>query len=69
MGFILGIALLGFDYGSPLMVAAYLYFYAGERLLTVDCRGTLLCAAFTYGFMDRLMEIQLFEGLLLAYIH
>src|SRR3990170_537932 len=35
VGFILGISLLGFDYGSPLMVAAYMYFHAGERLLTV----------------------------------
>lgn len=68
VGFILGIALFGFDYGSPLMVAAYLYFYAGERLLTVTL-AALSCVAFTYGFMNRLMEIQLFEGLLFAYLH
>jgi tripartite tricarboxylate transporter TctB family protein len=68
MGFILAISLLGFDYGSPLMVAAYLYFYAGERLLTVAL-AALSCVAFTYGFMNRLMEIQLFEGLLFAYLH
>jgi hypothetical protein len=67
VGFILGIALLGFDYGSPLMVAAYLYSYAGERPLTVVL-AALACVAFTYGFMNRLMEIQLYEGLLFEYL-
>lgn len=66
VGFILGISLLGFDYGSPLVVAAYLYFYAGERLMTVVV-AALICVAFTYGFMDHLMGIPLFEGLLFEY--
>jgi len=63
VGFILGISLLGFVYGAPLLVAIYLYFYAGERPLTVVL-AALACVAFTYGFMDHLMEIQLYEGLL-----
>lgn len=67
VGFIFGISLLGFDYGSPLMVAAYLYFYAGERPLTVVL-AAFACVAFTYGFMNRLMEIQLYEGLLFEYL-
>ena len=49
------------------MVAAYLYFYAGERPLTVVL-AALACVAFTYGFMNRLMEIQLYEGLLFEYL-
>lgn len=67
VGFILGISLLGFIYGAPLLVAAYLYFYAGERLHTALLAG-MACVAFAYGFMDRLMEIQLFEGLLFEYL-
>ena len=67
VGFIVGISLLGFDYGSPLMVAAYLYFYAGERLPMVVV-AALICVVFTYGFMDRLMGIPLFEGLLFQYL-
>ena len=66
VGFILGISLLGFDYGSPLMVASYLYFYAGERLRT-SLAAALASVVFTYGFMDRLMGIQLYQGLLFEY--
>lgn len=67
IGFIIGISLLGFVYGAPLLVAAYLYFYAGERLYTAVL-AAIACVAFAYGFMDRLMEIQLFEGLLFEYL-
>jgi hypothetical protein len=66
-GFIIGISVLGFVYGAPLLVAAYLYFYAGERLHTA-LLAAIACVAFAYGFMDRLMEIQLFEGLLFEYL-
>jgi len=67
VGFILGISVLGFVYGSPLLVAAYLYFHAGERLRAALV-AAIACVAFTYGFMDRLMEVPLFEGLLFQYL-
>jgi hypothetical protein len=66
IGFILGISALGFVYGAALLAAAYLYFYAGERLRTAFL-AAITCAAFTYGFMDRLLEVPLFEGLLFDY--
>lgn len=66
VGFIAGVSLLGFYLGSPLMVASHLYFHAGQRLRTALVAAAA-CVAFTYGFMDRLMDIQLFEGLLFEY--
>jgi hypothetical protein len=67
VGFIIGISLLGFNWGSPLMAASYLYFHAGQRL-RVALIAAVACVAFTYGFMDRLMGIQLYEGLLFGYL-
>lgn len=67
VGFIVGISLLGFNWGSPMVVASYLYFHAGQRLRTAVV-AAVACVAFTYGFMDRLMGIQLYEGFLFEYL-
>jgi hypothetical protein len=65
-GFVLGIIALGFVAGAPLLVAAYLIFVAGERWL-VAAAGGALCLASMYG-LDRLLNIPLFEGLVIQYL-
>lgn len=66
LAFIAGIAVLGFSFGTPPLVAGYLYFVAKERLGTALIAG-IFCFALMYGFFERLMHMQLFEGLLLQY--
>jgi tripartite tricarboxylate transporter TctB family protein len=67
LAFIISIAALGFSFGSPPLVAGYLYFVAKERLHTALIAG-IFCFAFMYGLFERLMNMQLFEGLLLQYL-
>ena len=61
--FLVGIILFGFQYGGPVLVAAYLHFSWREKWYT-----SLGAAAFTwaamYGIFDRVLGLPLFEGLL-----
>jgi hypothetical protein len=65
-GFVLGIIAFGFVVGATLLVAAYLVFVAGERRL-VAATGGALCLAAMYG-LERLLNIPLFEGLVIQYL-
>lgn len=65
-GFIAGLSALGFVYGAPLLIAAYLYFHSGERFLAAAIAGGC-CWAFMYGFLDRLLGVQPFGGLLFEF--
>lgn len=66
LAFIAGIVALGFSFGTPPVVACYLYFVAKERLPTALIAG-IFCFTLMYGFFERLMSMQLFEGLLVQY--
>ena len=66
-GFFIAVILLGFDYGSPLIVACYVYFAAKERRTTALVAG-ISCFVLMYGLFDRLMGIQLFDGLLSQFL-
>jgi hypothetical protein len=66
LGFVLGIIAFGFVIGASLLVAAYLIFVAGERWLAAAAGGTL-CLAAMYG-LERLLNIPLFEGLVIQYL-
>jgi hypothetical protein len=65
-GFVLGVIALGFVVGTPLLVAAYLFFVAHERRL-VAVLGAGLCLAAMYG-LERALNIPLFEGLVVHYL-
>ena len=65
-GFTLGVVAFGFVLGAPLLLAAYLYFVAAERL-AVAVAGGLSCLAVMAG-LERLLHIPLFEGLILHYV-
>ena len=65
--FIVSIVALGFAFGSSPVVAGYVYFVAKERLRTAVIAG-VFCFVFMYGLFERLMNMQLFEGLLLQYL-
>lgn len=65
-GFVLGVIAFGFVIGAPLLVAAYLLFPAGERLLPAVMGGGL-CLAGMYG-LERLLNIPVFEGLVIQYL-
>jgi hypothetical protein len=65
-GFTLGVIAFGFVLGAPLLLAAYLYFVAGERLPITIAGGTL-CLAVMNGF-EHLLHIPLFEGLVIHYL-
>ena len=64
-GFTLGVIALGFVLGAPLLLAAYLYFVAGERL-AISVLGGGLCVAVMLG-LERLLHLPLFEGLVIHY--
>ena len=66
-GFFVAVIVLGFDYGSPLVVACYVYFVGKERLTTALVAG-ISCFALMYGLFERLMGIQLFDGLLSQFL-
>ena len=67
LAFIIGIAALGFSIGSPPLVTGYLYFVAKERLQTALVAG-VFCFVFLHVFFERLMNTQLFDGLLIQYL-
>ena len=67
-GFFIAVILLGFDYGAPLIVACYVYFVGKERLTTALVAG-ISCFTLMYGLFERLMGIQLFDGLLIQFLH
>jgi hypothetical protein len=64
-GFTLGVIAFGFVLGAPLLLAAYLYFFAGERL-AISVLGGGLCVAVMLG-LERLLHLPLFEGLVIHY--
>lgn len=66
LAFIVGIVALGFSFGASPIVAFYLYFVAKERPRTALIAG-IFCFALMYVFFERIMNMQLFEGLLLQY--
>ena len=57
----------GFSFGAPPMVAIYLYTIARERLHTAII-SALFCFVFLYVFFERMMNAQLFEGLLTRHL-
>jgi hypothetical protein len=65
-GFTLGVIAFGFVLGAPLLLAAYLYFAAEERL-GIAVAGGVLCLALMYG-LEHLLHIPLFEGLVIHYL-
>ena len=66
VGFTLGVIAFGFVLGAPLLLAAYLYFVAGERS-AIAVAGGALCLAVMYG-LEYLLRIPLFEGLASVYL-
>jgi hypothetical protein len=61
--FFAGILTFGFAYGAPLLVAAYLYFAARERLAVAIAGGVFCALMLSFGF-EKLLNLQLFEGLI-----
>ncbi|MGE4250327.1 MAG: hypothetical protein AB7F09_13095 [Parvibaculaceae bacterium] len=61
--FFAGILAFGFAYGAPPLVAAYLYFAARERLAVAVAGGVFCVLMLSFGF-EKLLYIQLFEGLI-----
>lgn len=62
LAFFFAIIAFGFAYGAPPLVAAYLYFAARERPV-VAVAGGIFCVAVLSFLFERLLNIQLFEGL------
>lgn len=60
--FLLGIIAFGFGYGAPPLVAAYLFFAARERP-SVAVAGGAACALMLILLFEKLLKVQLFEGL------
>lgn len=60
--FLLGIIAFGFGYGAPPLVAAYLFFAARERPW-VAVAGGAACALMLILLFEKLLKVQLFEGL------
>ena len=60
--FFVGIVAFGFTYGAPPLVAAYLYFAARERLL-MALAGSVFCLFVLLLVFEKLLNVQLFEGL------
>jgi hypothetical protein len=60
--FFLGIVAFGFTYAAPPLVAAYLYFAARERPL-VALAGGAFCLFVLLLIFEKLLNVQLFEGL------
>lgn len=63
--FFAGIIAFGFTWGAPVLVAAYLYFAARERP-AVALAGGLLCFIMLYVVFEKLLKLQLFDGLVTA---
>jgi hypothetical protein len=62
LAFFFAIIAFGFAYGAPPLVAVYLYFAARERPV-VAIAGGLFCVVVLSFLFERLLQIQLFEGL------
>ena len=62
VAFFFGIIAFGFTYGAPPLVAAYLYFAARERPL-VALAGGAFCLFVLLLIFEKLLNVQLFEGL------
>ena len=60
--FFFGIIAFGFTYGAPPLVAAYLYFAARERPL-VAITGGAFCLFVLLVVFEKLLNVQLFDGL------
>ena len=62
--FFFGIISFGFTYGAPPLVAAYLYFAARERPL-VAITGGAFCLFVLLVVFEKLLNVQLFDGLVM----
>jgi len=62
--FFFGIIAFGFTYGAPPLVAAYLYFAARERPL-VAITGGAFCLFVLLVVFEKLLNVQLFDGLVM----
>jgi hypothetical protein len=67
LAFFLGIIVFGFAYGAPPLVAAYLYFAGRERPLVAIAGGAFSIVVLSFVF-EKLLKIQLFEGLIVAFL-
>ena len=66
LGFVLGVIAFGFAVGAPLLVVGYLMFAVGLRWPAALIGGGL-CLAAMYA-LDKLLNIPLFEGLIIRYL-
>jgi hypothetical protein len=66
-GFIAGVLLFGFIIAGPLMLAAYLWFDWKEppRVIVISA---VLCFAILYGVFEKALGMDLFPGLVTAWI-
>jgi len=64
VAFFFGIIAFGFTYGAPPLVAAYLYFAARERPL-VAITGGAFCLFVLLVVFEKLLNVQLFDGLVM----
>ena len=64
VAFFFGIIAFGFTYGAPPLVAAYLYFAARERPL-VALAGGAFCLFVLLVVFEKLLNVQLFDGLVM----
>lgn len=60
---VVALVIFGFSLGSPPMVAVYLFFIARERAV-VALTSAAFSFIFLYVFFQRIMNAQLFEGLM-----
>jgi hypothetical protein len=67
LAFFVAIIAFGFAYGAPPMVAAYLYFAARERLLVAIAGGAFSIVVLSFVF-EKLLQVQLFDGLVTAFL-
>lgn len=67
LAFLAGIIAFGFAFGAPPLVAAYLYFAARERLLVAIAGGVFSVIVLSFVF-EKLLKVQLFEGLVTAFL-
>ena len=67
LAFLAGIIAFGFAYGAPALVAAYLYFGARERPLVAIAGGVFSIVVLSFVF-EKLLKVQLFEGLITAFL-
>ena len=61
------IILFGFAWGAPVMVAVYFHFILREKAI-VSAAATLVCILLLDVLLNRMMDAQLFEGLVRWYL-